>query len=96
MLCDVDQPFLIEPFSSELALHEIITHGCPSASVSALALRNHRLETSDLAQPPHPPLRDLIAKVVEVISEDSVPALGIFRVQITKHPDQVPLFRFTS
>lgn len=80
MLRDVHQPFLIKPFSSELALNEIITHGCPSASVSALALGNHRLEASDLTQPPHPPFGDLVAKIMQIVSKNPISALGIFLV----------------
>jgi len=77
MLGDVHEPFLVEPVRGEITLHQIINYWRPGPLVTALALRNHRLDTSYLAQPPNAPLADVVAKIVEVIGEDPVPTVGV-------------------
>lgn len=81
MLGDVGQPFLIQLVRGEITLHEIITHRRTSTLIPTLSLRNDRLDASDLAQSPHPPLRDVVAEVLEVVGENPIPALEVILVQ---------------
>jgi len=96
MLRNVRQPFLIKIFGGEITLHEIVTHWCSGLLIAALTCGNHRLNASDFAQPPYPPLRNLIAEVMEIISEHPIPALRVFFVEFMQHADQVFLLDLTS
>ena len=83
MLGDVRQPFRIEIFGSEVALHEVITDRRASLLVAAFALRNDRLDTGDLTEPPDATLGQLVPEIVQIISEHPVPALGVFLMEPT-------------
>lgn len=89
MLGDIDQPFLIDLVGSELAIDEVIPDRGTGLPIATLAFRDHRLQTSNLAQPPYPPLADLVPQIVEVIREHPVPTLGVIGVEFLQHLDEV-------
>ncbi|OFT21596.1 hypothetical protein HMPREF3176_01705 [Dermabacter sp. HMSC08H10] len=85
MLGDIHQPFLIQTISRKIALHQFVTYRRTSFLVAALSCRNGRLNAGDLAQPPHPSLRDDKAEIMQIISEHPAPALGVVLVEFTQY-----------
>ena len=96
MLSNIGEPLLVYPIGSEVALHEVITHRRASLMVAAFALRNDRLDTGNLTEPPDATLGDLVPEIVQIISEHPVPALGVFLMEPTSHAVQVFFLDFTG
>ncbi|QYB16072.1 hypothetical protein G5S47_03860 [Schaalia turicensis] len=60
-----------------------------SLRVAALPRHDHRLDTCEMAEPPHAPFADLVAEVVQIIGQNSVAAFGVVFVELAQRPDEV-------
>lgn len=93
---DVGDPHLVRAISDEQPLHEVIMDRRAGLAVLAFAAGDPLGDPRNVAQPPHAPLRDLVAQIVEVVSQHTVAALGIVLVEFVQHLDEVPLFLLAS
>ena len=90
MLGDVGEPHRVGARGGEVALHEVVMDRRARRLVLAAALlRGCRPDPLLAAQPPHPPLTDLVAGGVEFVGQEPVAELGIIGVHVDDRVGEV-------